>query len=80
MIANYAGIPYCEVPISYTDQEGSHLNLVTDTLQMARDYILIRLLYVFGFWKKDHTDNIWETFLPSQDPRLIESNGKKKRE
>lgn len=58
-------IPYCEIPISYTDQEDSKLNIVTDTIQMARDYLLIRLLYIFGLWTKDHSDNIWEAFIPT---------------
>ena len=34
---------------------------------MARDYILIKLFYVLGLWRKDHTDKIWETFLPEVD-------------
>ncbi len=72
VIADYADIPYCEVPISYTDIEGSHMNFVTDILQMARDYLLIRFLYITKLWRKEHTDNIWDAFLPveiSSSPR-----------
>jgi len=79
VIANEKGIPYAEVPHNYKDQEDSKLNVVTDSIQMARDYILIKLFYVLGLWRKDHTDKIWETFLPETDisPRTRASSPRK---
>jgi len=67
VIANEKGVPYVEIPINYQDQDESKLNVVTDSMQMARDYILIKLFYVLKLWKRSHTDKIWETFLPSAD-------------
>ena len=79
VIANIKHIPYAEVPHNYKDQEDSKLNVVTDSIQMARDYILIKLFYVLGLWKKDHTDKIWETFLPESEesPRTRASSPRK---
>ncbi len=67
MIANYLGIPYCEKGISYCDQVGSKLNIVMDSIQMARDYVLIRLLFLLSIWRKDDSDKIWERFLCEWD-------------
>lgn len=52
--------------ISYVDQEGSKLNIVTDTIQMARDYVLLRLFYILRLWIKKDSDKIWDYFLPPQ--------------
>lgn len=65
VIANEMGIPYAEVPINYCDQEDSKLNVVTDSMQMARDFILIKLFYVLKLWRRGHTDKLWESFIPS---------------
>lgn len=83
VIANYIGIPYCEVPVKWADKEGSKLNVVTDSIQMARDYILIRLLYILRLWKVSDTDQIWEAYLPSStetSDRRSQSPKKPKRE
>lgn len=83
VIANYLGIPYCEVPVSWSDKEGSKLNVVTDSIQMARDYILIKLLYVLRLWTVNDTDQIWEAYLPSSSEaaeRRSQSPKKPKRE
>lgn len=79
VIANEKGIPYAEVLHNYVHQEDSKLNVVTDSIQMARDYILIKLFYVLGFWKKTHTDKIWQKFLPEEDesPRTRASSPRK---
>lgn len=65
MIANEKKIPYAEVWHNYQDQDDSKLNVVTDSIQMARDFLLIRIFYLLKLWKRTHTDKIWETFLPS---------------
>ncbi len=67
VIANEKGVPYVEIPINYQDQDESKLNVVTDSMQMARDYILIKLFYVTKLWRRSHTDKIWETYLPATD-------------
>lgn len=53
IIANYRKIPVAEVPVNWQDVEGSKLNVVTASLMMARDYLLVRLLYLMGLWKID---------------------------
>ena len=79
VIANEKGVPYVEIPINYQDQDESKLNVVTDSMQMARDYILIKLFYVLKLWKRSHTDKIWEAFLPSTDesPRTRNTSPRK---
>lgn len=65
LIANELNVPVAEIPINYQDQDDSKLNVVTDSIQMARDFLLIKIFYVLRLWKKSHTDKIWEAFLPS---------------
>jgi len=35
---------------------GSHLNVIEASITMARDFLMVRLLYLFGVWK--YTDSI----------------------
>jgi dolichyl-phosphate beta-glucosyltransferase len=78
IIANQLNIPYAGVPISWHDVEGSKLNVVSDTLQMTRDYLLIRLLYLLALWRTRDCDKVWESFLPSEESdRKSPSPGRK---
>ena len=43
-------IPIVEVPVNWQEIDGSHLNVVAATIQMARDMILIKLLYTLRLW------------------------------
>jgi dolichyl-phosphate beta-glucosyltransferase len=43
--------PVIEVPVTWEDVDGSHLNPIDAALQMVRDMLLIRFLYAFGVWK-----------------------------
>ena len=40
-----------QVAVNWHEVDGSKLNILDATLQMARDLILIRLCYVTGIWK-----------------------------
>eukprot|EP01016_Furgasonia_blochmanni_P056622 TRINITY_DN968_c0_g1_i2.p1 TRINITY_DN968_c0_g1~~TRINITY_DN968_c0_g1_i2.p1 ORF type:complete len:305 (+),score=104.14 TRINITY_DN968_c0_g1_i2:184-1098(+) len=51
ILANHFNIPYAEVPVNWRDVEGSHLNVITASITMARDFVLVRLLYLLGLWK-----------------------------
>ncbi|CAO3630301.1 unnamed protein product [Cunninghamella blakesleeana] len=51
MIAQTQNIPLVEVQVNWHEIDGSKVNLITDSVQMARDLFLIRLNYVLGFWK-----------------------------
>jgi len=53
IIANHHKIPYIEVPVNWRDVEGSHLDVVDASTTMARDFIMMRVLYVLGLWKSD---------------------------
>lgn len=44
-------IPIEEVPVRWMEIDGSKLNVATATLQMGRDLFVIRLCYLFGFWR-----------------------------
>lgn len=44
------GIPIEEVPVKWEDKEGSKLNIIDASLQMGRDILLIKILYLTGIW------------------------------
>jgi len=50
MICNKYKVPYAELPVNWKDIEGSHLSVVEASITMARDFLLVRLLYTFGIW------------------------------
>jgi dolichyl-phosphate beta-glucosyltransferase len=43
-------IPIVEVPVKWEEIDGSKLNIIDATLQMARDMFLIKLLYTSRAW------------------------------
>lgn len=49
-LARQAGVSVAEVPVSWHDVEGSHLNVIDASLTMARDMLMVKMLYMFGFW------------------------------
>ena len=51
MIAKLYNIPVAEVPVNWKDIDGSHLNVVEASITMARDFLLVRLLYLLRLWK-----------------------------
>lgn len=53
MIAQLQKIPIAEVQVNWHEIDGSKINLMMDSIQMARDLLLIRLNYIFGLWKVD---------------------------
>jgi len=50
LLCGMKGIPVIEVPVDWQEIDGSKLNVVDDTFQMARDMILIKLLYTVRMW------------------------------
>ncbi|KAG4304413.1 hypothetical protein PORY_002123 [Pneumocystis oryctolagi] len=44
-------IPVIEVPITWHEVSGSKLSLISDSLRMAIDLLVMRLNYKFGLWK-----------------------------
>lgn len=56
MIAQQYKVPVEEIPVNWKDVEGSHLNIVEASITMARDFLLVRILYLLRIWK--FTDDI----------------------
>ena len=54
VMANRRGYKVAEVPINWTHQPGSKVNLVTDSLRMARDLFAIRSHCVRGEYNQPH--------------------------
>ncbi|KAI9244812.1 nucleotide-diphospho-sugar transferase [Phascolomyces articulosus] len=50
MIAQLQKIPIQEVQVNWHEIDGSKINLMMDSVQMARDLLLIRLNYILGLW------------------------------
>ncbi|KAL9644236.1 hypothetical protein ABK040_005697 [Willaertia magna] len=49
-IANTLNIPIAEIPVNWTEIEGSKVNIF-GIIGMAIDLVLIRLYYTIGFWR-----------------------------
>eukprot|EP00043_Microstomoeca_roanoka_P004716 m.51381 g.51381 ORF g.51381 m.51381 type:complete len:166 (-) comp12620_c1_seq2:20-517(-) len=49
-IGQRMGVPMAEVAVNWKEVEGSKVDPMEASLQMARDLIRIRALYMFGFW------------------------------
>jgi len=47
------GIQVSEVPVTWHEVGGSKVSLISASLQMARDVLVIRLSYLFGWWRPD---------------------------
>ena len=51
LLAQYARIPMAEVPITWTEVEGSKMSFVHDSIKMALDLLVIRGNYAVRRWK-----------------------------
>jgi len=51
LLAKQLGIPVAEVPIEWHEVPGSKLNVVTASLQMLRDLLIVRANHLLGRWK-----------------------------
>ena len=45
-------IPVAECPVKWEDVDGSHLNIVDASLNIARDMLMVKAMYGFGVWGK----------------------------
>jgi dolichyl-phosphate beta-glucosyltransferase len=50
LLARVLNIPVVEVAIAWHEVEGSKINLVTDSIGMLRDLIVLRANYAIGRW------------------------------
>jgi len=51
LLAKQLGIPVAEVPIEWHEVPGSKLNVVSASLQMLRDLLIVRMNHLLGRWK-----------------------------
>ena len=51
LLAGMLNIPVEEVSIEWHEVPGSKLNVVTDSLQMLRDLLILRTNHLLGRWK-----------------------------
>ncbi len=51
MLSSQNNVPVVQLPVIWHEIEGSHLNVLEASIHMARDFLLIRLLYDCGFWR-----------------------------
>ena len=51
LLAKAQRIPLAEVPIAWHEVAGSKLNVVTDSLQMLRDLLVLRANVLVGRWR-----------------------------
>jgi dolichyl-phosphate beta-glucosyltransferase len=63
MMAQRRGYAIAEVPVNWTHQPGSKVNLVTDSIRMLRDLFVIRGRYLSGQYNAPH-------LAPWSDPTL----------
>jgi dolichyl-phosphate beta-glucosyltransferase len=40
-----------EIPVTWQEIDGSHLNIVDASIQMARDMMLVKFLYSCRLWR-----------------------------
>jgi dolichyl-phosphate beta-glucosyltransferase len=70
MMAQRRGYRIVEVPVNWTHQPGSKVNLVTDSARMFRDLFIIRGRYMSGQYNAPHvapwSDPALEPVAPSQ--------------
>jgi dolichyl-phosphate beta-glucosyltransferase len=50
-IAEMTGIPLAEVPVRWTEIEGSKLDPISASIQMFKDLFFLWLRYALGVWK-----------------------------
>jgi len=51
LLAKQMRMPVAEVPIEWHEVSGSKLNVVTDSLQMLRDLLILRANHLLGRWR-----------------------------
>jgi dolichyl-phosphate beta-glucosyltransferase len=55
-IAEMTGIPLAEVPVKWTEIEGSKLDPISASIQMFKDLFFLWLRYELGIWKLSPVD------------------------
>ncbi|PCH36459.1 glycosyltransferase family 2 protein [Wolfiporia cocos MD-104 SS10] len=69
LLAKQLRMPVAEVPIEWHEVSGSKLNVVTDSLQMLRDLLVLRANHLSGRWKVGPP-------APAPDSRAVDTDTK----
>lgn len=59
MVAIRKSIPIAEVPISWHEVDGSKMDLARDSINMAKDLVVIRMAYILGIYKDNIESARW---------------------
>lgn len=51
LLASYFDIPVVEVPVTWSEIDGSKMSLMRDSVRMLKDLCIIRLCYAMGIWR-----------------------------
>lgn len=51
LLSALLGLPIVEVPIAWHEVSGSKINLVSDSIAMLRDLVVLRANYATGRWE-----------------------------
>jgi len=59
-----------EIPIEWEEIDGSTLSPVAASIQMARDLIRIRAMYLFGIWSmRKNTEKVYKDFMKTENKK-----------
>lgn len=50
LLSRLQKVPIVEVPVEWEEKEGSKLNILDASFQMARDLLILKLMYATGIW------------------------------
>lgn len=59
IVAIRKSIPIAEVPISWHEVDGSKMDLARDSINMAKDLVVIRMAYLLGIYKDSLESATW---------------------
>jgi dolichyl-phosphate beta-glucosyltransferase len=59
-MAQRRGLRVAEVPVNWTHKPGSRVNLLIDSLRMARDLFIIRFYAITGAYDEPHVASLAE--------------------
>lgn len=51
LLAHLLNLPVAEVPIAWHEVQGSKINLVSDSIGMLKDLVVLRTNYAIGRWE-----------------------------
>lgn len=70
LMAQRRAFRVAEVPVNWTHKPGSRVNLVVDSLRMARDLFIIRAYALSGAYEQPHVASLAEPSLVAAGPAL----------